>query len=91
MATVNISLPESMKESEVKTVFEPDDQDFDPREAYPFIDNAMREDDAHDPSLESYQAAAVTRQCSAPNKPPALRSLIPPFQSRAAASSKRYP
>jgi hypothetical protein len=29
--------------------------DYDPREAYPFIDKVMREDDALDPTLESYQ------------------------------------
>lgn len=31
------------------------DDDFDPREAYPFIDRVMAEDDANDPYLESYQ------------------------------------
>jgi hypothetical protein len=40
----------------VKLVFERDDQDFDPREAYPFVDEAMREDDTNDPALESYQS-----------------------------------
>jgi hypothetical protein len=29
--------------------------DFDPRDAYRFIDKVMAEDDAHDPLLESYQ------------------------------------
>jgi hypothetical protein len=29
--------------------------DFDPREAYPLIDQVMAEDDAHDPFLDSYQ------------------------------------
>lgn len=29
--------------------------DFDPRDAYPFIDAIMAEDDAHDPLLDSYQ------------------------------------
>lgn len=29
--------------------------DFDPRESYPFVDRVMAEDDANDPSLESYQ------------------------------------
>ena len=32
-----------------------DDTDFDPREAYPMINEIMREDDANDPWLESYQ------------------------------------
>ena len=40
----------------IRLVFEREDQDFDPREAYPFIDEAMREDDANDPTLESYQS-----------------------------------
>jgi hypothetical protein len=31
------------------------DGEFDPREAYPFIDRAMAEDDANDPCLEKYQ------------------------------------
>jgi hypothetical protein len=30
-------------------------EDFHPRETYPFIDEVMREDDALDPTLESYQ------------------------------------
>jgi len=29
--------------------------DFDPREGYPFVDRTMAEDDANDPTLESYQ------------------------------------
>jgi hypothetical protein len=29
--------------------------DFDPRDAYQFIDRILAEDDAHDPLLESYQ------------------------------------
>jgi hypothetical protein len=32
-----------------------DEGDFDPREAYPFVDRVMAEDDAADPALESYQ------------------------------------
>ena len=32
-------------------------EEFDPREAYPFIDEVMREDDALDPTLDSYQNA----------------------------------
>lgn len=40
----------------VKTVFEREDHDFDPREGYPFVDEVMQEDDANDPTLESYQS-----------------------------------
>jgi hypothetical protein len=40
----------------VKAVFEHDDRDFDPREAYPFVEAVMREDDANDPALASYQS-----------------------------------
>lgn len=29
--------------------------DFDPREAYPFVDKTMADADADDPTLESYQ------------------------------------
>jgi hypothetical protein len=32
-----------------------DDSEFDPREAYPLVDRVMAEDDANDPTLESYQ------------------------------------
>jgi hypothetical protein len=42
----------------VKAVFEREEHDFDPREAYPFVDEVMREDDANDPALESYQSYA---------------------------------
>jgi folate-dependent phosphoribosylglycinamide formyltransferase PurN len=42
----------------VKTVFEREDRDVDPREAYPFIDEVMQADDADDPALESYQSFA---------------------------------
>ena len=45
----------------VKLVFEREDQVFDPREAYPFVDEAMREDDANDPALESYQSFIAPR------------------------------
>jgi hypothetical protein len=31
------------------------EEDFDPRETYPFIDEVLREDDALDPTLDSYQ------------------------------------
>ncbi len=40
----------------VKAVFEHDDRDFDPREAYPFVEQVMREEDANDPTLSSYQS-----------------------------------
>jgi hypothetical protein len=40
----------------VKAILEREEDDFDPREAYPFIDDVMREDDADDPTLESYQS-----------------------------------
>ena len=40
----------------VKAVFEHDDHDFDPREAYPFVEEVMRDDDANDPTLSSYQS-----------------------------------
>ena len=30
-------------------------RDFDPREAYPFVDEVMAEDDAEDPALARYQ------------------------------------
>jgi hypothetical protein len=38
----------------LKSLFE-QEGDFDPREAYPFVDAAMRADDAADPTLETYQ------------------------------------
>jgi len=31
-------------------------EDFDPREAYPFVDRIITEDDAKDTTLESYQS-----------------------------------
>lgn len=31
-----------------------DDEDFDPSDAYPIIDQIMADDDAHDPLLETY-------------------------------------
>ena len=40
----------------VKAIFEPEDLEFHPSEAYPFIDEVMRDDDARDPGLESYQS-----------------------------------
>jgi antitoxin ParD1/3/4 len=40
----------------VKVVFEREDHYFDPREAYPFVDEAMQADDANDPTLETYQS-----------------------------------
>jgi hypothetical protein len=38
----------------ISAVFESEYHDFDPREAYPFIDEVMQEDDADDPTLASY-------------------------------------
>jgi hypothetical protein len=35
-----------------RAVFE---EEFDPRETYPFVDRVMAEDDANDPALASYQ------------------------------------
>ncbi len=35
-----------------------DDSDFDPSEGCCFIDEVMKSDDAHDPSLENYQSIA---------------------------------
>ena len=32
------------------------EEEYDPREAYPFVDRVMAEDDANDPTLESYQS-----------------------------------
>jgi hypothetical protein len=40
----------------VKAIFEHEDRDFNPREAYPFVEHVMREDDANDPTLSSYQS-----------------------------------
>ena len=31
------------------------DEEFNPRDAYPFVDRVMAEDDASDPTLASYQ------------------------------------
>jgi hypothetical protein len=31
------------------------DEEFDPREVYPFVDRVMEQDDASDPTLASYQ------------------------------------
>ena len=31
------------------------EEEFDPRETYPFVDRVMAEDDANDPTLASYQ------------------------------------
>jgi hypothetical protein len=44
----------------VRVVFEREDRDFDPREAYPFLDEVMKEDDSNDPTLESYQSFSKT-------------------------------
>ena len=32
------------------------EEEYDPREAYPFVDRVMAADDANDPTLESYQS-----------------------------------
>jgi hypothetical protein len=40
----------------VKVLFEGEEHDLDPREAYPFVERVMREDDANDPTLESDQS-----------------------------------
>ncbi len=39
-------------------------QEFDPREAYPLIEDVMRDDDANDPTLASYQNPAYRGQAS---------------------------
>ena len=39
----------------VKKVVQCDDSEFDPREAYPLVNEVMREDDEQDPLLDSYQ------------------------------------
>ena len=40
----------------VRVLFEREEHEVDPRDAYPFADEVMREDDANDPTLESYQS-----------------------------------
>jgi hypothetical protein len=45
----------------VKSVFEREDRDFEPSEAYPFVDEVMQEDDANDPTLESDQSLSKHR------------------------------
>ena len=59
-ATTNIHyvLMRADQYEKVKAVFEREEHDFDPREAYPFVDEVMRDDDAVDPTLESYQSYA---------------------------------
>ncbi len=42
--------------AKVKIVFEQEEYDFDVREAYPFVDEVMQDDDAKDPTLKSYQS-----------------------------------
>lgn len=37
----------------VKSILE--DNDFDPREAYPFVEKVMQSDDENDPTLDNYQ------------------------------------
>jgi hypothetical protein len=36
-------------------------RDLEPREAYPLVDRIMADDDAHDPTLASYQDDALSR------------------------------
>jgi RNA polymerase sigma-70 factor, ECF subfamily len=43
----------------VRAIFEHDDRDFDPREAYPFIEQVMREDDADDPTFRTKHEGIV--------------------------------
>jgi hypothetical protein len=35
--------------------------EFDPREAYPFVDNVQSEDDTQDPALDNYQDSSGIR------------------------------
>jgi hypothetical protein len=37
------------------------DEDFNPREAYPFVDRVMAEDDSNDPALAAFQNAPVEK------------------------------
>jgi hypothetical protein len=46
----------------VKAIFERENHDFDPSEAYPFVDEVMKGDDTHDPGLETYQSIAKQRK-----------------------------
>ena len=49
----------------VKAVFQHEDREYDPREAYPFVEEVMREDDANDPSPQLpilHEAGAVMRR-----------------------------
>ena len=32
-----------------------EEEEYNPREAYPFVERVMQEDDAYDPTLEHYQ------------------------------------
>jgi hypothetical protein len=42
----------------LKQMVEYDAREFDPSEAYAFVDEVMKDDDAHDPALESYQSVS---------------------------------
>jgi len=53
---VHYVLMRTDQDEKVKAVFEHEDRDVDPREAYPFVEEVMREDDANDPTLSSYQS-----------------------------------
>jgi hypothetical protein len=46
------------KYEKVKAIFEREEDEFDPREMYPFVDEVMHVDDANDLTLESYQSFA---------------------------------
>jgi hypothetical protein len=49
--------------AKVKIVFEQEEYDFDVRGAYPFVDEVMRDDDAKDATLESYQSFSNEGSC----------------------------
>ncbi len=41
-----------------KALFEGEEHDFNPREAYPFLEKVMREEDMDDPTIDGYQSFA---------------------------------
>jgi hypothetical protein len=43
---------------QIKAIFE---EEFNPREAYPFVDRVMAEDDSNDPALAVFQDAPMER------------------------------
>ena len=53
-ATTNVGyvLMRAEQFEKVRTLLQ---EEFDPREVYPFVDRVMQEDDANDPALASYQ------------------------------------